>query len=257
MHLRELQRDMQRLLLGEESGVIAEIVDAPPLPAADRLAIYRNAYQVRLIDALDDTYPILHGLLGDEMYVSMGEAFVAAQPSVHRSIRWYGRELSAFLRVTAPYNGQPILAEVALLEWTLAEVFDAGNAEPLSRVSLAAIDPLAWSALRFEFHPSVRRLELLWNSAAVWQAMSRQETPPAPTQAPAPVPWLLWRQNLQNYLRPQTPVESTALDAALNHRNFGEICEGLSAVLPDEEIPPAAASLVAAWVDSGIIIAIS
>jgi hypothetical protein len=256
MRLRELQTDVQRHLLGEESGVTADIVDAPPLPAADRLAIYRNAYQVRLIDALDDTYPILHALLGDEMQFALGEAFVAAHPSVHRSIRWYGRELSAFLGVTPPYDAQPILAEVALLEWTLAEVFDAKNAQALSRASIAAIDPAAWSDLRFEFHPSVRRIELLWNTAAVWQAMSREETPPAPTRAPAPVPWLLWRQDLQNYLRPQTHVESAALDAALKGLNFGEICEALSALLPDEEIPPAAASLVAAWVDSGIIIAL-
>jgi hypothetical protein len=257
MRLRELQRDLQRQLLGEESGVIAEIVDAPPLPAADRLAIYRNAYQVRLIDALDDTYPILHALLGDEMYFALGEAFVAAQPSVHRSIRWYGRELPAFLAVTAPYDAQPILAEVALLEWTLAEVFDAKNAEALKREVLAAIDPFAWGAIRFEFHPSVRRLELFWNTAAVWQAMSQEETPPARTRAPAPVPWLLWRQDLQNYFRSLTAVESAALDAALSGRNFGEICECLSAWLADDEIPPAAASFVAAWADSGIIVALA
>ena len=63
--LRDLQRDMQQYLLGETSGVTSAIVDAPPLPAQDRLAIYRNAYQVRLIDALHETYPVLHGLLGD------------------------------------------------------------------------------------------------------------------------------------------------------------------------------------------------
>ena len=146
---------MQRHLLGEESGVIADIVDAPPLPAADRLAIYRNAYQVRLIDALDDTYPILHALLGDEMFVALGEAFVAAHPSVHRSIRWYGRELADFLARCPPYEEQPILAEVALLEWTLAEVFDAADAEPKSRAALSAIDPSAWADLGFEFHPSL------------------------------------------------------------------------------------------------------
>src|SRR5271156_6213949 len=118
MQLQKLQYEMQRHLLGEDSGVIAGIVDAPPLPAANRLAIYRNAYQVRLIDALNDTYPILHALLGDDMFVALGEAYVAAPPSVHRSIRWYGRELEDFLARTAPYEEQPILAEVALLEWT-------------------------------------------------------------------------------------------------------------------------------------------
>jgi hypothetical protein len=86
--LRDLQRDLQRHLLGEDNAVSAAIVDAPPLPALQRLAIYKNAYRVRLIDALHETYPVLHGLLGDELWVALGEAFVAAHPSPYRSIRW-------------------------------------------------------------------------------------------------------------------------------------------------------------------------
>jgi hypothetical protein len=49
-------------------------------------------------------------------------------------------------------------------------------------------------------------------------------------------------------------VESAALDSALRRRNFGEICEDLSALLPVEEIPAAAASLLGTWADSGIIV---
>lgn len=256
MQLRELQQDMQRHLLGESSAVTAAIVDAPPLPAADRLAIYRNAYQVRLIDALHDTYPILHGLLGDEAWVALGEAYVAAHPSVFRSIRWYGGELADFLARCPPYGDEPILAEVALLEWTLAEVFDARDAEVLQRAALAAVDPAAWGALTFHFHPSLRRLEFSWNTAAVWKAMSRDETPPRPELAAAPAPWLLWRQNLQNYFRSMSGAESAALDSALRGRSFGEICEDLSALLPDDEIPAAAAGLLGTWADSGILVGI-
>src|SRR6267378_2459319 len=131
--LRQLQQDLQSHLLGEASSISEAIVDAPPLAVADRLGIYRNAYRVRLIEALDDTYPILHAVLGDEVFVALGEAFVTAHPSVHRSIRWYGGELSEFLRQRAPYAEQPILAELALLEWTLAEVFDAADADPTPR----------------------------------------------------------------------------------------------------------------------------
>jgi hypothetical protein len=256
MQLRELQQDMQRHLLGESSAVTAAIVDAPPLPAADRLAIYRNAYQVRLIDALHDTYPVLHGLLGDEAWVALGEVYVAAHPSVFRSIRWYGGELADFLARCQPFADEPILAEVALLEWTLAEVFDAPDAEVLQRAALAAVDPSAWGALTFQFHPSLRRLEFSWNTAAVWKAMSRDETPPRPESAAAPAPWLLWRQNLQNYFRSMSGAESAALDSALRGRSFGEICEDLSALLPDDEIPAAAAGLLGTWADSGILIGI-
>ena len=255
--LRELQRDMQRHLLGEESEVTAAIVDAPPLPAADRLAIYRNAYQVRLIDALHETYPVLHGLLGDEAWVEMGQAYVAAHPSVFRSIRWYGRELADHLALSTPYSEAPILSEVALLEWTLTEVFDAADAEPVERTALSAFDPSAWSELQFEFHPSLRRLFLQWNTAAVWQAMSRDEAPPEPCCAELPMPWLLWRQDLQNYFRSMTADEAAALDAALRGADFAQICEALAEWLPEEEIPLRAASLLALWADSGIIVAVN
>jgi hypothetical protein len=256
MALRELQLDLQRRLLGEHGGVASGIVDAPPLPAARRLAIYRNAYQVRLIDALNDAYPIMHALLGDQEFMALGKAYVAAHPSVYRSIRWYGQELHDFLGIRAPYSETPILAEVAQLEWTLAEVFDAKDAEPLSRAALAAVDPAAWSALTFEFHPSLRRLDFKWNTAAVWKAMSADETPPRPQANEAPVEWLLWRQGLQNYFRSLTPIEAAALEAALRGRTFGDICGQLSAWLPEHEIAPAAATFLGNWADSGIIVAL-
>ena len=254
--LRRLQQDLQNHLLGEDGAIAAAIVDAPPLPALVRLGIYRNAYRTRLIEALTETYPILHAVLGDEDFADLGGQFVAAHPSVHRSIRWYGGDLAQFLERCPPYDGQPIFAEIALLEWTLGEVFDAADAAAKPRSALAAIDPSAWSGLDFEFHPSLRRLQLEWNTAAVWLALSRGEDPPQPARADSPAPWLLWRQNLQNYFRSLTPDESAALDSALRGDTFGEICESLVDWLPQEEIPLRAASLLATWADSGIIVGI-
>jgi hypothetical protein len=255
--LRRLQQDLQSHLLGDESAIAAAIVDAPPIPIAARLGIYRNAYRVRLIEALDETYPVLHAVLGDEVFSALGEEFVAAHPSVYRSIRWYGRELAEFLGQRPPYAEQPILAELALLEWTLTEVFDAADAEPVQRAALSAVDASAWSELHFEFHPSLRRLFLQWNTAAVWQAMSRDEAPPDPLCAEQPVPWLLWRQNLQNYFRSMTADEAAALDAALRGADFAQICEALAEWLPEDEIPLRAASLLGLWADSGIIVAVN
>lgn len=251
--LRELQMEMQQYLLGETSGITGAIVDAPPLPAKERLAIYRNAYRVRLIDALHETYPVLHSLLGDEVWVELGEAFVAAHPSKFRSIRWYGRELADFVVECAPYSGEPILAEIALLEWTLAEVFDSPDAEPLQRAALSTIEPAEWGSLKFQFHPALRRLDFSWNTAAVWKAVSADETPPQPERAGAAMPWLLWRHDLQNYFRSMNSVEANALNAALRGADFGEICESLSDLLPREEIAAAAARLLGTWADSGII----
>jgi hypothetical protein len=257
MQLRRLQQDLQSYLLGQDSTIAQAIVDAPPLPTLERLGIYRNAYQVRLIEALDDTYPVLHAVLGDEVFVALGRAFVAAHPSVHRSIRWYGGELAEFLSQTSPYAEQPIMAELALLEWTLAEVFDSADADPRPRDALAAIDPSAWSDLQFEFHPSLRRLHLQWNTTAVWQAMINEEAPPDPQCSEHAVPWLLWRQDLQNYFRSLPADEAVALDAALRGANFGEICAALAEWLAEDEIPLRAAGLLGVWADSGIIVGVN
>ena len=145
-------------MLNGDGAIAAAIVDSPPLPTLERLGIYRNAYQVRLIEALDDTYPRLHAVLGDEVFVALGHEFIAAQPSVHRSIRWYGGELGQFLERRAPYAEQPILAELALLEWdALAEVFDSADAVPIvPRAALAAIDDPSDAGANFNFNSTPR-----------------------------------------------------------------------------------------------------
>lgn len=251
--LRELQQRLQSHLLGHDSAIVDDIVDAPPLAAADRLSIYRNAYETRLIEALDDTYPVLHALLGDEMFASLGEAFIDRHPSVHRSIRWYGAELAQFLAENAPYQEQPVLSEVALLEWTLSEVFDAEDGPVIERSALAQIPADDWGDLQFEFHASLRRLNLLWNTVEVWQAISRDEAPPEPECGKTAVTWMIWRRDLKNYFRSLQSAEAGALDAALAGLSFADICQTLTEWLPDDAIPLAAANYLALWADSGII----
>jgi hypothetical protein len=256
MELRELQRELQRALLGEGSAIGAAILEAPPLSVEARVGIYRHAYRARLTEALDDVYPIVHQILGDEAFASMAELFIEAHPSVHRSIRWYGSDLADFLAAQPPFAAEPALAEIARFEWALCEVFDAADEAPLGRAALSAVEPGAWSEMRLRFHCSVRRLALWWNAVAVWQRMSDGEEPPAPEATSAPVPWLLWRQNFKNYFRSLDASEAAALEAAVAGRSFGEICEVLGAFLTEEEIPLRAATLVAGWLDSGIIVAI-
>jgi hypothetical protein len=262
MPLRQLQQDMQRHLLtadlsNTDASMRGAIIDAPPLPAAERLGIYRTAYRVRLIDALQVTYPVLHKILGDEDFFSLSAAFVDDNPSVYRSIRWYGSELANFLGARTPYSDQPIFAEIALLDWTLSEVFDASDAMPIARAALQSIDPLAWSDLTFKFHPSLHRLQFAWNTVAVWQSMSRDESPPDPEASQHPVQWLLWRQNLSNYYRSMDDSEAAALDAAIRGSNFGDICGTLTKWIPEADVPLRAAGLIGSWTDSGIITALS
>jgi hypothetical protein len=254
MALRQLQREMQRELLGEESLIEAHIADTPPLTREARIGIYCHAYVARLIEALQNYYPVLYQILGDEDFEAFGAAFVRAHPSVHRSIRWYGREVPDFLRVEPPFAEWPIFAEVARFEWSLAKAFDSADSGPLGRAALASVEPAEWANLTFRFHPSVQRLTFEWNTAAVWKALSVEEgPPPAPERSAEAVEWLVWRRDLENYFRSLDPVEATALDAALAGCNFAEVCGALAQQLPEGEVPLRAASLIATWLDGGLL----
>jgi hypothetical protein len=253
MELRQLQREMQSGLLGEESVIEAHIADTPPLTKEARLGIYRHAYVTRLIEALREYYPVLHQILGDEDFAALGAAFIRAHPSVHRSIRWYGREIAAYLRAEPPFAEQPILAEIARFEWRLAESFDSADAVVLDRAALASVEPAEWADLTFRFHPSVQRLTLEWNTVAVWKAISAEEAPPAPERSTDAIEWLIWRRNLENYFRSLDSEELTALDAALEGCNFAQVCDALSRQLPVEQVPLRAASLIATWLDGGLL----
>jgi hypothetical protein len=253
MRLRELQREMQRELFGEPSAIAQAIAETCPLPTQARLGIYRHAYVARLIEALEDHHPVLHAILGDEDFQALGTSFIRECPSVHRSIRWYGRELEEFLATRSPFKEQPILAEIARFEWSLAEAFDSADAEVIGRGALEGVRPTEWADLTFSFHPSVRRLTFAWNTVAVWKAMSAGSDAPRPERSATAVEWLVWRRELENYFRSLDPVEATALDAALRGCSFAEICGALTLHLPEEEVPLRAASLIAVWSESGLL----
>ena len=77
---------------------------------------------------------------------------------------------------------------------------------------------------------------------------------PAASLAAAPVPWLLWRQELTTYFRSLGTTEASVLDAARSGWPFGELCELLCDELGDEQAPREAATLLRSWIASAGII---
>ncbi len=179
----ELQRDMQRHLLGEESGVIAAIVDAPPLPARG---------------SLGDLSQCLSGAAdrGARRHLS-GAACGARRRDLCRA----GRSIRGRASLRAPLDslvrtracGFPGALPALRASSPFSRNSRCSNGrwrrcstrrtrEPMPRARARPPSTRRRGArLRFEFHPSLRRLRLQWNTAAVWQAMSHEETPPDPS----------------------------------------------------------------------------
>lgn len=68
--LAQLQADFQAYLMDEDKGAAFKncIVDDAKVGVKRRLSIYADAYRLRIIEALANSYPKLKALLGDDLF---------------------------------------------------------------------------------------------------------------------------------------------------------------------------------------------
>jgi hypothetical protein len=255
--LPQIQVDFQSYLLGgDPAAITAHVAGTQRVPIATRLGIYGDGYCSRLVEALAANFPVLSELLGEADFEKLGLEYVRTHPSPFFSIRYYGNALADFLATEPHYAGAPVLAELARWEWAMTEVFDAADAHPIGVEALSRIAPEQWADLRFEWHPSVRRLALVWNAPQLWKTVSEHAEPPEVTLSATPVEWLLWRQELRTYFRSLQPAEAAVLDAAREGRPFGDLCALLSAQLGEAHAPARAGGFLREWVESGLLTAV-
>ena len=281
--LSDLQSDFQSFLLDGNERMLSRVTGTAKVSTEQRLAIYYDAYRLRLLEALTSNYPVLRAWIGDEEFEKAGITYLAAHPSRHFSIRWFGHRLPEFLAATETWRDSPFLAEMASLEWALSETFDAENGAVMDVEDMASIPGDAWPYMRLQIHPVVRRLNLRWNVPIIWKAINQtldteknadscrgetsatpsaskvphEETTvadvPAPQAGEHPQSWLIWRQDLRTYFRSLSVDEAWALDAARSGESFAAICEGLCEWIDAQNVALHAAGLIKLWITDGIV----
>jgi len=246
--LEKLQADFMRHLLNGDEAIFSHVGNI------QRMAIYHHAYRARLVEALASDYEQLQKLLGEAAFAELCRAYIDQHPSQHYSLRWFGQHLPTFSGYAEERGDHDWPAEMAQLEWTFTESFDAQDAEPATEADAARVAPASWPVLSLAFHPSVRILTLWWNTLARWRAAKEGEACPEPRRLPEPTDCLLWRHNLTTQYRSLEADEAAALSTALSGGNFSEICGALADVLHDQEqVPLRAAGFLKTWLNDGLI----
>jgi hypothetical protein len=252
-HLRELQEQLQAHLLHGDGRIAQHIVDTPRVNAPARLAIYSDAYRLRLLEALQVDFPALHTLAGDAEFERIGRAYIDAHPSGHFSIRYFGRQLAGFLQRDDRWRTLPVLAEMAAFEWALGLSFDAYDSPSIGVGDMAAIPPAAWPHMRLGLHPSLQRLDLRWNVPALWKTIDQERTPLAPVAVAHPLAWIIWRRELRSLFRLMSVDEAWAVDVLRQGENFAAVCEGLCEWHDEAGVAAQAALYLRCWVQDGLI----
>ncbi len=252
--LARVQADFIAYIRGDDAAMAGKTRATRKADAETLLGVYRNAFPLRLIEALGANFPRLKSVLGDADFDRMGRAYIAKTPPRHFSIRWFGDRLPEFLAREKPWREAPAAAELAGFEWALAAAFDAADAPALDIPAIAAIPPQDWAGLTFAFHPALSIFVSRWTVPEQWNALgdAGDNEVPRPQRRESPVTFALWREaEGRTMFRSLAEDEARMLAAARDGQSFSLLCEGLCAHVSEDRAGPRAAELLRHWVEQG------
>jgi len=221
--LLNLQEMLQaHLFVGDDDDRIADQLMQPAKGAlADRLAIYVDAYRLSLIDALEKEYVLIQAHLGEEAFIELSDAYIDEHPSRFFSIGDFTKEFPDFLVNYHAKKGY--LSELATLIRALSLSRDAADEPPLNQTELADIPLHDWPLLCFRTHPSVYCLTFQWNTFEIWKALVEGTALPSVCKEVSHC--VIWRKELQAYVKNLAPLEYLMLRAWQEGRCFSDVCE--------------------------------
>jgi Putative DNA-binding domain len=226
VRLAELQNLLARAIADPstvEPGLLqASIAARAPLDAVARADIYAEMYRFRLADALRADFPRLARLIGDD-FLELANVYARHHPSASSDISRFGRHLADFLAKHPGPRGDE--ADLARLEWALAEAFVASDAEPVTKESLGRLGEKA-TAARFRFVPALRTLVLGHDVLPLWEQLEEADEPPEADAREVRV--AVWRKGFQVLHRAMTAEEAEALKRARDGATLALVCEAFS-----------------------------
>ena len=273
MKLAELQSLFQAAVLtgDAEDGALLDVV-APPREA-DRptmMGVYVNAYRLRLAEFLDEDFPALRVLLGDDDFEALVEAYIDENPSRLRNARWYATRLPEFMRESENWSANALAIGLALFERALTDAYDAADAPAQSIETLAEFSPQDWPRLGFTFHPSLRLIEVAAGVLDAYAAATADEQDEEradeedegaledpPSDASERETIAIWRADLDPAYRQLDPDEYLALFEAMGGQSFGDICQLVAFQNEGQSATERLARFLVTWFSEGLVIGVA
>lgn len=190
-----LQRWMQSVMTtggAAESGLVVDDLVTPSraMSPQARLEIYQRAYFARLFECMCSEFPAVRHAAGEEAFAGLVAGYLRSSPSTSYTLAELGRDFPDHLERTRPASSDrpdfaDFLIDLARLERTYAEVFDAAGPERSASVTaadLASRTSQEFALARLVFHDTVRLLSLRFPCHEYASAVRQgsEPTPPSP-----------------------------------------------------------------------------
>jgi hypothetical protein len=241
MNLAHIQNGFHAMLTAGEDAA----VDGVP-PGTGR-AVYQNNYRAQLVGCLEESYPMLRAFIGEEAFLHAAATHILRTPPHAWTLDAYADDFGATLQALFPDN--PDLHELAWIEHALDLAFVGPDAAPVSADALAAVD---WDRAVLRLTPTLHLRTASTNAAALWFALRDGGSPESEMLA-APGGLLVWRRGFVSCLRAFDPVEYAAILHVHRDGSFAGLCALLVERLGEEQGIHSAGTMLADWLDSGLI----
>jgi hypothetical protein len=180
---RDLGRDAEALRFAAE-----HLGGNERLTGVEQLEIYREQFYLRHTASLVEDFPGVGGILGQEDWDRLVWDYLERVPPTSFDLGDLGAGLADFIEACVWLDHRDLVADMARLEYSHMEVFDAPDAARLDPAKLGAVPEDAWEHARLVPDPGLRVLKLGYPVTALRrQIVVQQADADAPAIAlPAP-----------------------------------------------------------------------
>jgi len=252
MKLAELQTNFQDAVFDAECKDRDWIKgSARGLSSRDRLDIYHNAYRLRLIDVLLDTFEHTSIYLGDDWFNQLAADYVQLHHSTYNNIGLYGKDFPSFLAERFPEDGE--VSELALMDWTLRRAFDGADSSVMTQEDLQQLVSVESTGILLQAVPTMTICTQHFNTLDIWHAINQDQTPPVVEQLPQPIDILIWRKGHSPHFRSLTKIEAIAIDRVCSEGTLDAIGVTLENEFPDVDVATELGVMLHRWLDEELI----
>ncbi len=226
------------------------ILPSATLEPAERIAIYKRMYPLRMIEALEQDYPILAWHVGEEAFEQLVLDYVEAFPSRSYTLNRLGDNLPVWLDERCRRDDAAFLGDLARFELAQTLVFDEQPSDVLAAEQVARIPSEAWAEARLPPIPALRLLTLRHAIRPHCEAWEHDRPSPAPRRRATRV--LVWRRGQTMHWREMPRAEYELLDALVSGETLGRALEAATARLRTHERQDRLFGWFRRWVSDGL-----
>lgn len=138
-----IQESVQSRTLAPE--LMDLVIEKPPISISNRISIYQDAYQIRLLESLRDDFNRVESAIGEDEFEKLALDFIRDNPSIVRNLAEYSENFPAFVKI---HHDDAFV--LAMMDWLEVLSSQAQNPE----IQLSTDEIQSGRAFKIQARPS-------------------------------------------------------------------------------------------------------